>query len=510
MTSNLKIILNRLLEENLHPPTILQINTPLRDDWVIVDNKLSLNSDQDLDSQDPRWCELFREYFLESSCSFNDDLLLFVRQPHKDNLDQDPVFVKRKVDNEMPTLTDIVLWKDTFFINLISQLPCRLTASICCKKEYKDNYYKQQENENKDRTNNENSENQTSQAQSKLNINTSNLNKQQQPQYKGGMWCIRRTSRKVYAAPFKSSIEFKETTHECSYPNVYYVLNNFEDEELQLPIQENEYLCVELAVLIPDNTEMVPLYDENYEATRDTIDSPPFGCPPNHTKVVLFQGSVSFKSLFDAYVLKGMYSLSLSEKITRNFIKSSPKIKTEYIMMRGPNGKGHCRVAITDSYLNENLQLQEQKQEQEQEKNHVKKNSLTYKIRRLTSQFSPSNIPEEELYKKFNASMTSVNIRWETIVEHLYNYAKRINNNEPNLTSNSANLESSRINNEEQSKTADNSIILDTKSNIKTDNGENIEKDEKVQNNSEGETNGDNDENINQEEKKSINIESGY
>jgi len=492
MTSNLKIILNRLLEENLHPPTILQINTPLRDDWVIVDNKLSLNSDQDLDSQDPRWCELFREYFLESSCSFNDDLLLFVRQPHKDNLDQDPVFVKRKVDNEMPTLTDIVLWKDTFFINLISQLPCRLTASICCKKEYKDHYYKQQENENKDGTNNENFENQPSQVQSKLNINTSNLNKQQ-PQYKGGMWCIRRTSRKVYAAPFKSSIEFKETTHECSYPNVYYVLNNFEDEELQLPIQENEYLCVELAVLIPDNTEMIPLYDENYEATRDTIDSPPFGCPPNHTKVVLFQGSVSFKSLFDAYVLKGMYSLSLSEKITRNFIKSSPKIKTEYIMMRGPNGKGHCRVAITDSYLNENLQLQEQKQEQEQEKNHIKKNSFTYKIRRLTSQFSPSNIPEEELYKKFNASMTSVNIRWETIVEHLYNYAKKMNNNEPNLTSNSANLESSRINNEAQSKTTDNSIILDTKSNIRTDNAENIEKDEKNQNNSECE-------NINQDE----------
>ena len=66
MTSNLKIILNRLLEENLHPPTILQINTPLRDDWVIVDNKLSLNSDQDLDSQDPRWCELFREVVIKT------------------------------------------------------------------------------------------------------------------------------------------------------------------------------------------------------------------------------------------------------------------------------------------------------------------------------------------------------------------------------------------------------------------------------------------------------------
>jgi len=84
-------------------------------------------------------------------------------------------------------------------------------------------------------------------------------------------------------------------------------------------------------------------------------------------------------------------------------------------MMRGPNGKGHCRVAITDSYLNENLELKEKMQEQE--RNHHKKNSFTDRIKKLTSQFSPNNIPEEELYKKFNASMTSVNVRWETVVE---------------------------------------------------------------------------------------------
>ncbi|OUM65214.1 hypothetical protein PIROE2DRAFT_60197 [Piromyces sp. E2] len=490
MTTNLKIILNRLLEENLHPPTILQINTPLRDDWVIVDNKLSLNSDQDLDSQDPRWCELFREYFLESSCSFNDDLLLFVRQPHKDNLDQDPVFVKRKIDNEMPNLSDIVLWKDTFFLNLISQLP------------YKDILYKQrnQENEknNENQNNNSKSDNSNSSQQSKLNINTSNLNKQQ-PQYKGGMWCIRRTSRKVYAAPYKSSIEFKETTHECSYPNVYYMLNNFEDEELQLPIQENEYLCVELAVLIPDDTEMMPLYDENYESTNETIDSPPFGCPPNHTKIVLFQGSVSFKALFDAYVLKGMSSLSFSEKITRSFVKSSPKIKTEYIMMRGPNGKGHCRVAITDSYLNENLELKEKMQEQE--RNHYKKNSFTDKIKKLTSQFSPNNIPEEELYKKFNASMTSVNVRWETVVEHLYEYAKRINNNENNLTSNSTNLESSKIN-ENKSLNDDNTLDDNENTNYNSNENSNLNVNSNynnISNEKKINTNNSNEENINNE-----------
>jgi len=326
-----------------------------------------------------------------------------------------------------------------------------------------------EENENEE-DKNEDGTPKSQSSPTKLNINTNNLNKQQ-PLYKGNMWCIRRTSRKVYAAPYKSCIEFKETTHECSYPNMYYVLNNYEDEELQLPIEENEYLCVELAVLMPDNTEMVPLYDENYEAKKDSIESPPFGCPPNHTKVVLFQGSVSFKALFDAYVLKGMASLSLSEKITRNFMKTSPKIKTEYIMMRGPNGKGHCRVAITDSYLHENEQLQkQQEQEQENERNHTKKNSFTEKIKKFTNQFSPNNIPEEELYKKFNASMTSVNIRWETIVEHLYNYAKKLrtNNNDNILTSYSTNLESSKINRDNSN------TVIGEQSNVNKIENENI------------------------------------
>lgn len=54
----------------------------------------------------------------------NDDLLFFVRQTHSENENLDPVFVKRKTTpNSLPPLDDAVLWKETFFLNLIVQVP---------------------------------------------------------------------------------------------------------------------------------------------------------------------------------------------------------------------------------------------------------------------------------------------------------------------------------------------------------------------------------------------------
>jgi len=64
------------------------------------------------------------EFFLENSDTKNDDLLFFVRQTHSENENLDPVFVKRKTTpNIMPPLDDAVLWKETFFLNLIVQVP---------------------------------------------------------------------------------------------------------------------------------------------------------------------------------------------------------------------------------------------------------------------------------------------------------------------------------------------------------------------------------------------------
>ena len=74
-----------------------------------------------------RWLVLFQEFFLENSDSKHDDLLFFVRQMHSENEHLDPVFVKRKAQpHVMPQLDDAVMWKETFFLNLIVQV------RICC------------------------------------------------------------------------------------------------------------------------------------------------------------------------------------------------------------------------------------------------------------------------------------------------------------------------------------------------------------------------------------------
>ena len=75
-----------------------------------------------------RWPKLFKEFFLVNSDTKNDDLLFFVRQTHSENENLDPVFVKRKTTpDSLPPLDDAVLnavlWKETFFLNLIVQVP---------------------------------------------------------------------------------------------------------------------------------------------------------------------------------------------------------------------------------------------------------------------------------------------------------------------------------------------------------------------------------------------------
>lgn len=77
---------------------------------------------------------MFHELFVsDQSDDRNDDLLFFVQRVSDEvengGLGVDPVFVKRKVkgtdgrDILTPEQEDVVLWKDTFFLNVIVQVP---------------------------------------------------------------------------------------------------------------------------------------------------------------------------------------------------------------------------------------------------------------------------------------------------------------------------------------------------------------------------------------------------
>ncbi|KAF9348057.1 hypothetical protein BGX26_000491 [Mortierella sp. AD094] len=297
--------------------------------------------DEDLDSRDPRWRQLFHEFFLsENSDDRNDDLLFFVQklplESENGGLGVDPVFVKRKVKNitgagPQRILTAeqeaVVLWKDTFFLNVIVQLPCKLTVAVCSRV-------------------------------AETNPITGAT--------KTSMTCTQKhVSKRVYALPTKSRVDVKEATVECSWPLIYYVIDDYEDMFEQLLVRDNEYLCVELAVTLPSSAGLGsgPLSPSsptsrqlhrgmsqethwNKISGNDGLQvGKPFpmmsgrGSGGGSDKITLFQGAAGFSNLL------GIYQQKAASKVGRKFRFGPHTVPTEFVMMRGPGGRGHAQFS---------------------------------------------------------------------------------------------------------------------------------------------------------------------
>ncbi|KAG0008244.1 hypothetical protein BGZ80_003659 [Entomortierella chlamydospora] len=376
--SNLKTILDRLVQESLHGPVdqgnqysvkyqaIRQAaaarkmaeksqnynRAPYDDpdsDLIRSKEDDSFEDDGDLDSHDPRWRQLFHEFFLsENSDDRNDDLLFFVQklplEAENGGLGIDPVFVKRKVKNIAQRILtaeqeSVVLWKDTFFLNVIVQLPCKLTVAVCSRV-------------------------------AETNPITGVT--------KTSMTCTQKhVSKRVYALPTKSRVDVKEATVECSWPLIYYVIDDYEDMFEQLLVRDNEYLCVELAVTLPSSTGSGPQNPSsptsrqlhrgmsqethwNHVSGNDGLQvGKPFpmisgrggGSSGGSDKITLFQGAAGFSNLL------GIYQQKASSKIGRKFKFGPHTVPTEFVMMRGPGGRGHAQVAITASNIGDEPSL---------------------------------------------------------------------------------------------------------------------------------------------------------
>ncbi|KAI1295982.1 hypothetical protein EDD11_007627 [Mortierella claussenii] len=207
------------------------------------------------------------------------------------------------------------------------------------------------------------------------------------------MTCTRKhVSKRVYALPTKSRVDVKEATVECSWPLIYYVIDDYEDMFEQVMVQENEYLCVELAVTLPSApasstkptspiTSGAPLSSPRQHRSRPGLpqesqwnqtlssgnDGPQVGKPfPSTTsssgrgrsgssggsnKITLFQGAAGFQSLL------GIYQQKAASKVGRRFKFGPHTVPTEFVMMRGPGGRGHAQVAITASNVGDDSPL---------------------------------------------------------------------------------------------------------------------------------------------------------
>ena len=266
------------------------------------------------------------EFFIDAKNEVADDILFFVRQ-HVSSFksstgsinDLDPVIVKRRIAGQTPSLSDVIDWKQSFFLNLICQLPCTLTVAVCKKDDPKSK--------------------------------SSQIFDPSQPQQadqekKSAMTASKRITKKVYASPYKSRMDAKDpTTNECSYPLVYYTINDFEVETLHSIMVPGDYLCAELSVTIPDNPNSAAYVQATSLVSEITIDQDrdPFPLPPNYTKVILFQGAVSFKALSDVYQQKGVAALNQMKSGWGKKDNSINQPRTEYVLMRGPHGKGQCQ-----------------------------------------------------------------------------------------------------------------------------------------------------------------------
>ncbi|KAI8920389.1 hypothetical protein DFJ77DRAFT_546453 [Powellomyces hirtus] len=408
MASLLLHILERLRSENLHGPTSPYPPHqqggrsrppgagPLdnRESWILLDDEFG-----DLDSKDPRWPELFLEFFVEGGADGNDDLLFFVKQPPapdstngQDGGDQqDPILVRRKVGNTMPQLDHVIDWKQTFFLNLIVQLPCTLTVAVCKRGENGERKRSLIANASQERIvlvgNSNPALNEVASpvsgtptlgsptgnggngsASATSGTGLADRSGSSLPRPKSKMVALQRIPKTVYAAPYKSRMDVKDAfMNECSYPLVYYTVNDYESHDLHLSIRENEYLCVELSVIIPDEQTKRDVGKWTATSGTDRVasisvddDPAPFPAPPGCSKIVIFQGAVPYTSLLDIYQQKGLAArnqLKLGwKKLTEHGNGgrkggdiSPPHERTEYIMMRGPHGKGQCQVAIKDA-----------------------------------------------------------------------------------------------------------------------------------------------------------------
>ncbi|KAJ9048211.1 hypothetical protein DSO57_1037297 [Entomophthora muscae] len=302
MPSYLEKVLLRLLEENLPSNYTASEVSPNLNSIKKNCPHASVFEDPEADADDPRWQNFFIEYFLENCDEMNDDMLFFVRQLAIEDLGQDPVFVRRKMkDCSMPLLDDPVLWKETFFLNLIVQLNCRLRVSVC-------------------RRGSESTRAKTS---------------SQPPTQK----FLKMVVKRVYALPSRSRLDSKDSEWECSYPLIYYAVEDHDDMFDQLIIGEGEHLCVELLCsLNSDADEDLPIQNNRTDLSPETKTAY-LGKRPNST-VSLFQGAATYNSLISVLTQK----LALKPKRSKSSVQDP--ISPEYIIMRGPEGKGHAQVAL--------------------------------------------------------------------------------------------------------------------------------------------------------------------
>ncbi|XP_031559817.1 uncharacterized protein KIAA0930 homolog [Actinia tenebrosa] len=222
------------------------------------------------------WTRLFSQYFINNNDESRDDLLFYVKgntgskSESSSRTAEARIAVFRKDAKNLPSLGDPdINWEETVCLNLVlHQFEYILTCAVCTKP-----------------------------LEKELRI-------------------LRRISQKVYASPNRRRMDSKGEGTEISYPNMFFIIDNFEEVFKDFSIKDNEMVCVELVA-------------------HDKTDS---------IQGVIFLGSIRFEALKKVYEGRASVATKMAQKVSMGWWKGQSTV--EFIKMKGPGGKGHAEMAI--------------------------------------------------------------------------------------------------------------------------------------------------------------------
>ncbi|XP_051977126.1 uncharacterized protein KIAA0930 homolog isoform X1 [Xyrauchen texanus] len=222
------------------------------------------------------WTWMFSTYFMEKWAPRQDDMLFYVRRKlsyvSADNTEGKKVEVEvyRRDSKKLPGLGDPDIdWEESVYLNLILQkLDYVVTCAVCTRSDA------------------------------------------------GDIHIHKKKSQQVFASPSKHPMDSKGEESKMSYPNIFFMIDNFEEVFSDMTVGEGEMVCVELVA--SDKANMF--------------------------QGVIFQGSIRYEALKKVYDNRVSVAAKMAQRMSFGFYKYN---NMEFVRMKGPQGKGHAEMAVS-------------------------------------------------------------------------------------------------------------------------------------------------------------------
>ncbi|XP_029350627.1 uncharacterized protein KIAA0930 homolog isoform X3 [Echeneis naucrates] len=132
----------------------------------------------------------------------------------------------------------------------------------------------------------------------------------------GDIHIHKKKCQEVFASPSKHAMDSKGEESKMSYPNIFFMIENFEEVFSDMTVGEGEMVCVELVASDKSNT----------------------------FQGVIFQGSIRYEALKKVYDNRVSVAAKMAQRMSFGFYKYN---NMEFVRMKGPQGKGHAEMAVS-------------------------------------------------------------------------------------------------------------------------------------------------------------------